>query len=215
QTFGIRVQGGQGIRLTNNKISNIGNSLGGNAYGIYLVNNGVFGCDGVDVTENDIFDYSSKINVGILSHIDPVAPNLYNHDIHYADNHILLTRDNNVPIFIPPNHVGSRQLGRCIIDDSIVIGEGGTPVTKALASQMSCGVIHLDPGEATSFSVSIDAAPGDLAAASHDKIGQNDVILSANVAEEHTVRVLLLNVSGVPLDIPEGILRVSAWKYGV
>jgi hypothetical protein len=226
---GIEVWGGKRIQITNNQIFNIGMLDNGeltNAYGIYLRNNQRAACDGIDITGNNIFDDSFKTNVGIYSDTDPIKepvqpndPGIHNRNIYYAENQIILNRSGNVPIFVPAVDMGSRRFGSSVFDDSIVIGKGGVPITNILASRTRWSPGHLEGGKVVSTTISIlGAAPGDPAIASHDQIGALDVILSAHVQSRDgigasNVRVVLQNVSGVPIDISEGSLSVMVWKH--
>lgn len=52
------------------------------------------------------------------------------------------------------------------------------------------------------------AAVGDIAYATHDQIGANDVLISAHVQSANTVRVVVDNLTGGVLDIASGTLSV-------
>lgn len=71
-----------------------------------------------------------------------------------------------------------------------------------------------DPGSlanqaATSTTVSVTGAVvTDVVLATHDQIGANDVLISAHVQADGTVRVTILNYSGGVLDIASGQLVI-------
>lgn len=53
------------------------------------------------------------------------------------------------------------------------------------------------------------AALNDIALATHDKIGANDVLISAFVQAAGVVRVMLINKTGAPLSIAAGTVYVT------
>ena len=64
-------------------------------------------------------------------------------------------------------------------------------------------------GAVTSTTVTVPGAqPAHVATASHDQIGTNDVLISAHVQADDTVRVVVMNKSGGALNIGSGTLTV-------
>lgn len=58
----------------------------------------------------------------------------------------------------------------------------------------------------------VGAAIGDKALAAHDQIGANNVLISAFVQAEDTVRVVLMNKTGAPLTIAAGTVYVTVFR---
>ena len=101
-----------------------------------------------------------------------------------------------------------------VIKESLTIGQGGTPITGHISKTITWDPPLFANNEVVSTTIAIaEAMPGDIVYVSHDKIGANDVIISAHVQEPGIVRVILRNVSGKDIDIESGTLRVSLWKY--
>lgn len=71
----------------------------------------------------------------------------------------------------------------------------------------------VDKGLVSTVVAVTGAAPGDLAVASHDKLGSNNVVLTAFVQAPDAVRVILNNQTGGQLDIESGTIRVGVWKH--
>jgi len=75
-----------------------------------------------------------------------------------------------------------------------------------------------DPGGITTLSYSTtdvtvpDAAVGDFAIASHDKMLTNDLMLTAHVSAADTVTAIMFNPTGGTLTPAEGTLRVLVMK---
>lgn len=67
----------------------------------------------------------------------------------------------------------------------------------------------LAAGAVASTTITVTGAvAGDVAIASHDQLGANNVLISAHVQAADTVRVVLRNETGANLDIASGTLRV-------
>ena len=56
------------------------------------------------------------------------------------------------------------------------------------------------------------ASPGDFVMASHDGLGDDDIIVSAHVQSVNTVRVVFANISGEQVVGHSGILKVMVFK---
>lgn len=95
------------------------------------------------------------------------------------------------------------------VASSLMISASGAPIRKILQANVTYDPPNLGDGAVAATTVTVTGAnPGDVASASHDQIGVQNVQVSAHVQGANTVRVVLRNVSGAPLDIISGILRV-------
>ncbi len=95
----------------------------------------------------------------------------------------------------------------------------GTPAGTKITGHYS-GTATWDPadmasdGDATSTTITVtNCAVGDPAFASHPNIGTNDVLVSAHVEAEDTIRVVLMNKTGAGLDVATGTARAACWQY--
>ena len=74
---------------------------------------------------------------------------------------------------------------------------------------------NLGRGKTMSKLVAVDGvSPGDVASASHDKVGLSLVQLGANVPSEGMVQVMLTNLGDSAVEIAAGVLRVAVIKFG-
>ena len=92
-----------------------------------------------------------------------------------------------------------------------IAGSQIAPVLRASKTWGDPGVISVTDVVSTTIAVT-GAAVGDVALASHDQIGANDVLVSAHVQEADTVRVELLNKTGGAIEINSGTLYVTVFK---
>jgi hypothetical protein len=97
---------------------------------------------------------------------------------------------------------------------NLVLGSGGTTLTKYLSATMTYDAPSVADNAVTTQDVTVTgAAVGDLALASLTTILGNSVLLFADVRAADTVRVVLLNKSGGNLDLSSGTLRVGVFKH--
>lgn len=104
-------------------------------------------------------------------------------------------------------------LAKIASNGSFQIGQTGTPF------RLYSGTATWDPGSmadaaivSTTFTVT-GAALGDVVYASHSLIGPVDVLISAHVNAADTVRVVMMNKTGAPLDIGSGTVRAMVIHF--
>ena len=107
-----------------------------------------------------------------------------------------------------------------LLVDGLVLVLGNMPrlpidnPQSALTATATWDPPSLEKGGVASTTVTVSGASvGDIAYASHDRIGANNVIISAHVQSAESVRVVLQNGSSADIDIPTGTLRVTVRKY--
>jgi len=89
----------------------------------------------------------------------------------------------------------------------------GFGAAGALAASATYDPVNIADGAVTSTTITVPGAViGDPVIASQDQFASNDVLVSAHVASADTVRVVLMNKTGAPLDLASGTLRVVVFK---
>jgi len=89
----------------------------------------------------------------------------------------------------------------------------GSPIAPVLRASATWNPANMVDTAVTSTTITVTgAAAGDVALASHDQIGANDVLVSAHVQAADTVRVVIHNKTGGDLNIASGTLYVTVWK---
>jgi len=91
-----------------------------------------------------------------------------------------------------------------------IAGAQIAPVLRASATWNPANIVDT---AVTSTTITVTGAEvGDVALASHDQIGANDVLVSAHVQAADTVRVVIHNKTGGDLNIASGTLYVTLFK---
>jgi len=123
----------------------------------------------------------------------------------------------NVPIFRANREdevvvIGHPTAARIEYDGTQVL-IAGSPIAPVLRASASWNPANMVDTAIVSTTVTIAGAePGDVAIASHDQIGANDVLVSAHVQASDTVRVVIHNKTGGDLNIATGTVYVTVFK---
>lgn len=98
--------------------------------------------------------------------------------------------------------------------DGLDIANSARKMTAFLGDNTTWNPGSIADGASTSTSVTVTgAALGDVAFASLDTLTANDAILFAHVTATNSVRVVLFNKTGAPLDVSNGNLKVRVIKW--
>lgn len=97
--------------------------------------------------------------------------------------------------------------------DGTAVLVAGSPIAPVLRTSATWEPGDIGDTAVASTAITITGAvAGDMAIASHDQIGANDMIVSAHVQAVDTVRVVLHNKTGGNLNIGSGTLYVTVFK---
>ena len=97
--------------------------------------------------------------------------------------------------------------------ESFNIG-GGASITRHLSGTATFNPPSLANGATTSVNVSVPgAAPGDTVVANFDQFTDANWAITGFVRAGGSVRVIIQNLTGGTVDLPEGTVRADVWKH--
>lgn len=90
----------------------------------------------------------------------------------------------------------------------------GASITRHLSGTATFNPPSLANGATTSVNVSVPgAAPGDTVVANFDQFTDANWAITGFVRAGGSVRVIIQNLTGGTVDLPEGTVRADVWKH--